>query len=234
MRIVTLNSELEYLSSQLVKKLPIWDFSSCSFTDSNPRSLELHHDKDGLTDSLEFLNWAFNDMLNYSIELRKSSKLDYSLFYSADLTSIGCAFGSYKDDDDAAADKMVLKCILNEIDAISFTESYLTGNPCSNCSIYNQVCSDTYPGLCDEIKLKSFNGPIQGGAEGPPSVYIISASSFIFWIFYILLAGGVGFAIFVSLKAIRSIQRGFHQWRLVFQFIFGYSIWSNWFFLYSI
>lgn len=147
---------MEFLSSQLVLKLPRSDFACCK-TDTFPKALELHHGKNDVLAPAAFLTWAFEHMFNYTVEQRTASQLKFSFFYAANLTSIGCAFGSYKD----KGEKMALKCVKNEPEATSFTKTYLPGDACSKCSIYNQTCSDRYPGLCEDVKV------LPVGPQGP-------------------------------------------------------------------
>lgn len=156
---------MEFLSSQLVLKLPRSDFACCK-TDTYPKALELHHGKNEVLAPSAFLTWAFEHMFNYTVEQRAASQLKFSFFYAANLTSIGCAFGSYKD----KGDKMVLKCVKNEPEATSFPKTYLPGDACSKCSNFNQTCSERYPGLCEDEKVLPVGpqGPI--GPAGLPGL----------------------------------------------------------------
>lgn len=147
---------MEYLSSQLVLKLPRSDFACCK-TDTYPKSLELHHGKNEILAPAAFITWAFDHMFNYTVEQRTASLLKFSFFYSANLTSIGCAFGTYKD----RGDKMVLKCVKNEPEATALAKVYLQGEACSNCSANNQICSNRYPGICEDVKV------LPVGPQGP-------------------------------------------------------------------
>lgn len=153
---------MEFISGQLVNK-KYWKSDVCFKIDNFQMKEKLYGSYLHINVlPAVFLRRVFDDLFKDIVVKRAADLLEYSRFYSADLTNIGCGVGVYQNV------SMILKCITSVDDSMSFTETYLPGSPCSNCSISNQVCSRKYPGLCEDC-LKgekcSFGEMVLAGAR---------------------------------------------------------------------
>lgn len=129
---------MEYISSKSVSQFMEL---TCTEIDSFPLgSLNSDYSLKN-EDPSAFLRRIFKRILKYLVMNRTEKD---SRYYAANFTNIGCAIGNAKNVG------MLLNCITSIDDPSSFQKAYLPGSPCSNCSMFNQVCSKTYPGLCED------------------------------------------------------------------------------------
>lgn len=122
--IQTWNSEMEYISKLgLIKG---FENRPCYQIDNFPMA-RLYGEFLPITESPSaFLTLAFEDFFK-------------DIDYTARLITIGCSFSSYKNLG------KTLHCFSSP-----GTEAYLQGSPCSECSMFNQVCSKKFQGLCED------------------------------------------------------------------------------------
>lgn len=139
MKQVYWNNEMEFLSGQLLLKLPFKQFA-CTKTDNFPKNAEYHFHTGSVT-NIECVTQALQFLKKQAKSIKTPS--NFGFLYADTFTRIGCSFATYKKD---GVEKTMVKCIH---DANNKHFTYISGEPCTNCDI-NQSCSDLYQGLCEE------------------------------------------------------------------------------------
>lgn len=134
MRQVYWNKEMEFLSRQLLIKLPFAKFS-CTKTETFPKTAEFHY-RIGSVTNIECVTKAFQF-------LKDTRKSNFGFIYADYFTRIGCSLATYTK---GGLDLTLLKCVHN---AGSKDFTYVFGEPCTKCEL-NQSCSHLFEGLCEE------------------------------------------------------------------------------------